>query len=311
MAGDSEDFRPSRRRLPRRGPGRFDETERLPWLEAVDEDDEPIFSDGRRRQLLVVGSVIVVALFGSLLYYVYSQNQIGRSDGGSTIPLITAPEGPTKIEPEDRGGLDVPDQDRLIFDRVTGQDSQIGEDFQGSPEQPLERPQSDPIAQLLQDDTPPPVTDAGIPNQTQPGQAQPSQAQPSQAQPGVIIPRQDVPVASASEPAAGRNTGSLVQNPIDPSSQTISEAETASIVGFRLQLGAFGTQGSAIAAWNIFKSQFPGVLGPLTFELQPVIRPDSPTLYRLRAGVISTRGAADDACNRLRASGQACFVVAP
>ena len=94
MANDKSEIRPSRSRLPKKGPGRFDDTERLPWLETVDEYDEPIFNDGRRKLLLVVGSVIVIALFGSLVFYVYSQSQRLTTGGGvADVPVVAAPSG--------------------------------------------------------------------------------------------------------------------------------------------------------------------------------------------------------------------------
>ncbi|MGY8986676.1 MAG: SPOR domain-containing protein [Sphingomonadales bacterium] len=134
MFGDDdkgEDVLPT----PRKG------NDRLLWLDEVpSNNDEGVVGNNKQRKLLISGSLAVTVLFASLLFYIYDKNNGGIELPESEVLLVHAPEGAIKIEPKDRGGLNIPDQDRVVFDTVTGEDSQNGENVQRGPEQPLERP---------------------------------------------------------------------------------------------------------------------------------------------------------------------------
>lgn len=103
--------------------------EALPWLEAVDDEDEPRgLSAGKMlgALLLVLAGIAIVA--GTLFY-------IGREQGGSGPPeLIRAPQGPYKMKPDNPGGLDVSGESGTAFATGAGVDtdsrldvSQMGE----------------------------------------------------------------------------------------------------------------------------------------------------------------------------------------
>ena len=72
--------------------------------------------------IMIAASSIAILLFGSAIWYFYTQG--GTEDNGE-VPLIEAPDGPDKVEPEDAGGLDVPDQDKLVFDVVSGDETRV------------------------------------------------------------------------------------------------------------------------------------------------------------------------------------------
>ena len=92
--------------------------EALPWLEAVDDEDEPRGLSATKMlaalALVLAGVAIVV---GTLFY-------IGREQGGSGPPeLIHAPQGPYKIKPTDPGGLDVSGESGTAFATGAGVDT--------------------------------------------------------------------------------------------------------------------------------------------------------------------------------------------
>ena len=92
--------------------------EALPWLEAVDDEDEPRGLSASKMlaalALVLAGVAIVV---GTLFY-------IGREQGGSGPPeLIRAPEGPYKVKPDDPGGLDVSGESGTAFATGAGVDT--------------------------------------------------------------------------------------------------------------------------------------------------------------------------------------------
>lgn len=92
------------------------------------------FYDDSRRTFLVIGSIFAVFLFAGILWFLYYQKNIAGPD---EIPFIAADAGPVKTRPADPGGMEVPDQDMLIFDKVSGQITELPDQIQPGPEQPL------------------------------------------------------------------------------------------------------------------------------------------------------------------------------
>src|SRR5215472_4732047 len=87
----------------------------------IDPEDRPVSSRTRvrgRRSLLarlLPVMIVVVALggFAGLVGYYY------MAEGpNSAAPLIKADIQPFKVKPDNPGGMDVPDQDKAIYDRV-------------------------------------------------------------------------------------------------------------------------------------------------------------------------------------------------
>lgn len=112
------------------------------WFDAArklgkDQGDMPDynFRDDNRRTFAVVGSIFAIFLFGGILWYLYYQKNLGPE---GEIPLIAADSEPVKTRPEDPGGMEVPYQDRLIFDKVSGQETKLEDQIQPTPEQPLD-----------------------------------------------------------------------------------------------------------------------------------------------------------------------------
>ena len=115
---------------------------KMPWLQSIDESQLQIEDDSLRRTWLIAGAAILaMVLFSGLIWYLY-----GRASGDDPDApfLVQAPAGPTKVEPAERGGMEVPHQERLVFGRVTGEEGPLKEKVTESPEEPLERPQPVP-----------------------------------------------------------------------------------------------------------------------------------------------------------------------
>ena len=94
------------------------DNEALPWLEAVDDEDQPRGVSARKMlaALLMVG--IAVAIIAGTTFY------LGRQSGGSGPPeLIRAEAGPYKVRPDDPGGLDVAGDSGTAFATGAGEDN--------------------------------------------------------------------------------------------------------------------------------------------------------------------------------------------
>lgn len=115
--------------------------ESLPWLEAVDDEDEaPSFSARKMLVALLLVLVGVAAVAGTMFF-------IGREQAGSGPPeLIRAEPGPYKVKPDDPGGLDVSGDSQTAFATGAGvdQDSQMDVGKMAEPPPPAPPAEGEP-----------------------------------------------------------------------------------------------------------------------------------------------------------------------
>lgn len=99
-----------------------------------DESDMPDYSfrDDTRRSILIAGSIILVFLFAGIVWWLYYD----KNREAGEPPLVTADSGAVKERPEDPGGMEVPNQDRLVFDTVSGEQTELEDSVRPGPEEP-------------------------------------------------------------------------------------------------------------------------------------------------------------------------------
>ena len=134
-----------------------DDDKELPWLEpAVEEHVDSNFLEHYRMAIIAAGIFVIVA-FALIIWQVYSG---GAVQPGGEVPLVKAEDGPEKVKPEEPGGMDIPDRDKLIYGRDAKQeDAGSGEHLRPGPETPMDKPQPD-AAQPAQ--AAPPVQSAAV-----------------------------------------------------------------------------------------------------------------------------------------------------
>lgn len=283
------------------------DADREPWLREVDPDAEgPSVFEAYRKHITLAAGVVLVA-FGGAIWYAY---QAGSAAGGDA-PLVRAPEGSARHKPDDPGGLAVPDRDKHVYDRVNGAPGAEDVQLRPGPELPLDKPEPahhentmveavegmvDPLAErapsaaIVEDQEPAPIPDApqAPASATKFGEAAPS-VKPAEPQAQAVAPAPTPTPTPAPAPAAA------------------APAASAAPGSYMLQLGAFGTQAAANAAWEAARSKFT-LLGGLTRDVDVLDR-DGRTLYRLRGGSFADKAAADAACGQLKAGAHPCFVT--
>ena len=255
-----------------------DDDDTLPWLEPADsvddDDDQPRFPF---RGLILACAAIVAII--AILWYVADRmggndNEIAATD---EVPLIQAPEGPYKEEPDDPGGLDV-DTDSLTHSVAVGKDPESQLAVQALPEEPV------PV-------TVPPVRKAEVPPPAAP--AATATKRPPTPQPKLPVPEMAPPKAPIEVPKPAPT-----ETEAQPKPRPMPPAGSATV-----QLGAFNSAASADQVWAKLAAK--GAVAGLAKSVQPV-EVGGRTLYRLRAS-----GASDAAavCAKVSAAGEQCAVV--
>ena len=95
----------------------------------------------RDRRLLVAATAVACLAASALA--VYASYIAGRQNSAGEPPFVRAAEGPTKVRPDEPGGLSVPNQEILVYDVIEPDaDSRPPERLLPPPEEPLDGPAS-------------------------------------------------------------------------------------------------------------------------------------------------------------------------
>ena len=110
--------------------------DRLPWLEAVEEDqDQRGPSVAKLIGAIVIGLLVIAAVVGGL-YWLGNRN---RTEGGGEI--IAAPEGDYKVRPDDPGGMNVSAEGQTAAAASAGAEPKGQINTNAVAESPIARPQ--------------------------------------------------------------------------------------------------------------------------------------------------------------------------
>lgn len=92
--------------------------EHLPWLQPVENEDEPR-GVSARKMLAALVVVLLAALIVAATFF-----WLGRRDAAESGPpeLIRAPAGPYKVKPPNPGGLDISGESQTAFETSAGED---------------------------------------------------------------------------------------------------------------------------------------------------------------------------------------------
>lgn len=302
----------------------------------------------QQRLIWVGAGVLALALIvlGALVIVSSSGGPDAPKDAAQ-VPVIHAEEKPFKVRPENPGGMEIPHQDKLIYQRLRGEERPIKvERLLSEPEKPLPPPEPAPpseaaipggtsmAAPRAGDDSDPAAADAIERSIVERGLVEAPGAEPGAVdeEEGMLpdeaagdeaattstipVPRprpsmrasETAALAPSTTPSSGPSSAHATAPATTPATAPAAPGAGGS---FRIQLGAFASPDKVDAEWRRLQAQHPALLGALKPESTRVEVPDRGTLYRLRAGPVEGEERARTLCQDLVRRGAGCLVVQP
>ena len=247
-----------------------------------------IFGDARdgepqrrpRRVLATMLTLLVMGLFSGGLWLAYLEvtRHAGGAPASDGVPLIRADQRPTKVRPEQPGGIEIPDRDKLIYNPTRT----VVEHLLPPPEKPMTRPFPPPTA--------PSQTEAARP------QASPLPGAPGRPE----NPPAATPVSQPRTPAAGK---AAQAGPVPP------KPAGANSGGIRLQLGSVRSEDAARQEWERIKRKSTDLLGNLSATPIRTDLGDKGIYYRIQTSPVLDLAAAERICSELKQRSIGCIIA--
>lgn len=297
---------------------------------------------GNRRPMLLLGILLMVAAFGGVLFIAYQQ---GMKEGVRTAPpIIKAEQSPSKVKPDEPGGMEIPHQDKRVYDRIAGEDTEEPPVEQLLPraEEPMDIPAAEatvstpPVADAtarLDADSATPATAvaaagaatdtpaATAPNSDveilapalqlpgrQAATPKPSNAEALRAAVAGVPQTTPAPGTAEAAPELADTvvTAAISQRP----APKVIESPDMPRGAFVVQIAAFRQEEVAKSEFRVLKKKYPELLSSVSDDIQRADLGSKGIYYRLRVGPFEERVAAAGLCEQLKSRGQDCIVRA-
>ena len=252
----------------------------------------------RRRGAILtfMVSFAAIASFGSVVWWAHNQDV--RAGGKGLEPLVVqAPTTPTRIKPENAGGLVPPDQDKEVYNRIS--------------------PGAVPVQpeKLLPGPTTPKLPAGGMPLPTAPKEEAKT---PTPIQTANATAPATTPTPASATPTPPPNAPTVTSTPTTtpPASEggtsiaSLIENMSGSTGGWRIQLASAKSEEVAKSTWAKLQAAHGDVLANLRMQPTKVDLGDKGTWYRVQAGPLDEKQA-HSVCGTLKSRKTDCVVVAP
>ena len=239
----------------------------------------------RRRGaiLTVMVSIAAIASFGSVVWWAHNQDV--RAGGKGLEPLVVqAPATPTRVKPENAGGLVPPDQDKEVYNRIAPG---------AVPTQP---------EKLLAGPVTPKLPAGGLPVPAAPKEPETKTPTPVQPVSATPTPPPNAPTVTQAPTATPSDSG--------PSIASLIENMSGSTGGWRIQIASVKSEDIAKSTWARLQAAHGDVLANLRMQPTKVDLGDKGVWYRVQAGPLDEKQA-HTVCGTLKTRKADCVVVAP
>jgi len=249
----------------------------------------------RRRGaiLTMMVSIAAIASFGSVVWWAHNQDV--RAGGKGLEPLVVqASPTPTRMKPENAGGLVPPDQDKEVYNRIA--------------------PGAVPVQpeKLLPGAATPKLPAGGLPMPAAPKEPEASKT------PTPIQNASAAAPATTPTPTPPANAPTVTQAPNAPPPASESGPSIASLIdgmsgatgGWRIQLASAKSEDVAKSTWAKLQAAHGDLLANLRMQPTKVDLGDKGVWYRVQAGPLDEKQA-HTVCGTLKTRKADCVVVAP
>ncbi len=256
----------------------------------------------RRGQILtVMVSIAAIASFGTVVWWAHNQDV--KAGGKGLEPLVVqAPATPSRIKPENAGGLVPPNQDKEVYNRMAPGAVDVKQE------------------KLLAATPTPKLPAGGMPTPAAPKPAEPEPAretartqptvQPAAAAPGTGPT--PPPSNSATTPAATVSAVADKPAPSEagPSIASLIDNMSGPTGGWRVQIASVKSEDVAKSTWARLQAAHGDVLANLRMQPTRVDLGDKGVWYRVQAGPLDEKQA-QSVCGTLKGRKADCVVVPP
>ena len=300
------------------------------------------------RRLLPAGLLLGAAVVAGVAWAVV-EFAVSRPAPDAPVRLVEAPTEPYKVRPDDPGGLEIPNRDKLIYETLETDEPEEGpEQILPPPEEPMSpqaaagtgapdaAPAPLPLEEAPPEEVPPPAAAEGPPpdaaEEMPPALETPPRAEAEAAPvepplPPAPPPRAEAPAermaaneaperAAAHEapvqPAGADGVPVPARRPVRLTRAEAPARESASWAtpgSVLIELGASAERADMERLWERLRRRHETALAGRDPLILRTDRGERGSLYRLRAGPFADRAAAERTCARLDARGLDCIVV--
>ena len=195
-------------------------------------------------------------------------------------PKIVADNTPFKVELEDAGGVETPNQDKTVYEVMDGKKPNETVTARPSAEIPIELPKAANI------------------------KVDPAPTKPVAVKPQAPAPRPQAANPSGSIKAAG--PGYIKTAPSAPSGSTIRTGSGDYVV----QVASVRSAAAAQDIWNKTEAKFGDVINSQMYaDIKYADLAEKGVYYRLRVAGLADKSSASALCDTFKTRGQACFVT--
>jgi len=241
----------------------------------------------------LIACLIAVGCAGGLWYAYRSLHGAMVGTNGGQPPLIRSDQSPTKVKPDAAANGTAPDSDKDVYNM--GQAAPTTEKLLPPPEQPMAKP--------VPSVAPPPAPVASAPPVPQPAPNMPTVVQTTPPPAPVPLPQ------TASAKPIPPPVATVAPPPVAAAAPAKPDKPAQGEAGFRLQVAATKDEGAAQSEWARLRKAHADLLGDLSLTVVRADLGDKGVFYRLQAGVIPDRAAAEKLCAQLRAVSIGCILV--
>lgn len=283
----------------------------------------------RRRPAILIGIVVGVAVAAAVGWMTFGKYVSLYGDTNGELPVIKADTALYRIRPKTPGGMEVPDQDKLIYDRLRSSDGDLSVERLLPPPEKPEPPEpeknevlpaevkqsNDPIGALAEHVSEPTelasgtvYDESGVPVEvmfrTVPPVPEASKNEKSK-------PVEKKPDASEKIPPAAEKTApavATVRKPEAPAKKEPAVSAEKETPIYSVQLISARTEAAAEGEWKRLSRKHKDLMKGLSHSISKVTVGKG-VFYRLRVGSFDTREEAKALCDRFKAQKQECIVA--